>query len=167
MTTKADYWINELNLLPHPEGGFYRETYRSEEKIPRGALPVRFTGDRPFATSIYFLLRGGEMSALHRIRSDEVWYYHAGSPLEIFVIEPGGTLSVLKLGLRIETGEFPQAVVPAGCWFGSALASVEPFSLVGCSVAPGFDFTDFELASRETLLNEFPAHREIIMRLTR
>ncbi len=167
MTQNADSWIKDLGLLPHPEGGFYRETYRSEEILPRAALPDRFTGERCCATSIYFLLRGGEVSTLHRIQSDEIWYYHAGAPLNIYVISPDGALAILKLGLRIESGELPQAIVPAGSWFGVSPAADGDYSLVGCSVSPGFDFVDFELASRTELLKEYPEHREVIMRFTR
>ena len=167
MVQNAEYWIRALELAAHPEGGHYRETYRSAETVSGAALPERFSGDRCFATSIYYLLESGEVSRLHRIRSDEIWYHHAGAPVIIHVLAPGGGYRALKLGRDIEAGEAPQAVVRAGCWFGAAVEGDESYCLAGCSVAPGFDFADFELASRDALLEEFPHHRDIIMKLTR
>lgn len=167
MMKDAGYWINGLKLVPHPEGGYYRETYRSGETVKREALPARFSGERCFATSIYYLLRSGEISALHRIRSDEIWYHHDGAPIIIHVFERGGRYRALKLGRDAAAEEFPQTVVPAGSWFGAAVGGDDAFCLAGCSVAPGFDFADFELASRPALLEEFPEHRDIIVRLTR
>ncbi|MVM39798.1 hypothetical protein GO730_22945 [Spirosoma sp. HMF3257] len=168
--TAADY-VRVLNMHPHPEGGYFAETYRSSESISQATLPNRFTGDRPFSTAIYFLLESHHISTLHRIQSDEVWHFYAGGPLEIFVISPTGELTVIRLGNRLHQGEVFQAVVPAGCWFGSKPllnASTEDatFSLVGCTVAPGFDFNDFEIANRAALLQEFPQHRAVIDLLT-
>ncbi|GAB2554180.1 cupin domain-containing protein [Spirosoma aerophilum] len=162
----AAYYVRAFHMQPHPEGGYFAETYRSAETIPQAALPGRFGGVRSFGTAIYFLLESHHVSALHRIASDEVWHFYAGGALEIFVIRPTGELTVIRLGNNPEKGEVFQAVVPAGCWFGSAPAAGVDFSLVGCTVAPGFDFADFEMASRETLLTEFPQHREVIERLS-
>lgn len=168
--TAQDY-IRSLALQPHPEGGYFAETYRSPEIITSDALPSRFGGDRVFSTAIYFLLEQGDISRLHRIASDEIWHFYAGGPLEIFVISPDATLSIIRLGNRPDRGEVFQAVVPAGCWFGSrpvvetTLVDAD-FSLVGCTVAPGFDFADFELAGRENLLATFPQHRALIEQLT-
>lgn len=163
--TAQDY-IRSLNLQPHPEGGYFAETYRSAETIPAGSLPGRFSGARAFGTAIYFLLESKDASALHRIQADEIWHFYAGGPLEVFVINPDATLIVIRLGSNPDRGEVFQAVVPAGCWFGSKPADGTDFSLVGCTVAPGFDFADFELAERATLLAEFPQHRDVIERLT-
>ncbi|MEZ0609709.1 cupin domain-containing protein [Fibrella sp. WM1] len=163
--TAADY-IQAFAMLPHPEGGFYAETYRATEQIAQAALPTRFSGDRPFSTAIYFLLENQHRSTLHQIQSDEVWHFYAGGPLNVYVIEPtSGTLSVIQLGNRPDRGEVFQAVVPAGSWFGSKPVGepdAPPFSLVGCTVAPGFDFADFVIAEPTAMLAQFPQHSEVI-----
>jgi predicted cupin superfamily sugar epimerase len=157
----AQYLIDHLGLSPHPEGGFYRVTYTSDLTISRNALPSRFQGDRAVSTAIYFLLDGEDFSALHRIAADELWHFYAGSTLIVHVIDPEGNASELLLG-----EEF-QAVVKAGCWFGATVQDPMGFALVGCTVAPGFDFADFELGKRADLVRTYPAHRELIERLTR
>ena len=162
----AEHWIDRLNLEPHPEGGWYRQTYRAMLMLPQSALPG-FTGDRAASTAIYFLLAGDQFSAFHRLRSDEVWHFYAGSGLVVHVIEPGGQYNELLLGSDATSGEQFQAVVPAGCWFGSSLRQPNTYALVGCTVAPGFDFADFEMAERDALTAQFPQHRSIIARLTR
>jgi uncharacterized protein len=163
--TAQDYTA-VLHLQPHPEGGYYAQTYESAEKVAQAALPGRFGGDRAFSTAIYFLLENHNRSALHRIQSDEVWHFYAGGPLLIYVIEPKtGELTTIRLGDRMDRGEVFQAVVPAGCWFGSKpIGEVDapPFSLVGCTVAPGFDFADFELADSGAMLAQYPQHRTVI-----
>jgi predicted cupin superfamily sugar epimerase len=162
---KAREWIDRLGLLPHPEGGFYRETYRAAEGIACEALPERFSGDRAFSTAIYFLLTREDFSALHRIRQDEVWHHYDGDTLTIHVIDGAAGYAPMRLGK--EAPAMPQAVVLAGALFG---ASVEPpgeYALVGCTVAPGFDFADFELPSRADLLRDHTSHAEVIGRLTR
>jgi len=169
MVTSASYYVQSLKLQPHPEGGYFAETYRAEECIPAGALPARFGGERAFGTAIYFLLENHHVSALHRIQADEIWHFYAGGPLEVFVINPDASLRVIRLGNRPDQGEVFQAVVPAGCWFGAKPAGATDsagFSLVGCTVAPGFDFADFEMGSRAALLIEFPQHRAVIEMLT-
>lgn len=165
MMTAQEY-IQLLRLQPHPEGGYFAETYRSAEVIPHAALPERFSGERVFGTAIYFLLESKDVSALHRIQADEIWHFYAGGPLNVFVINPDASLRTIRLGNNLEKGEVFQAVVPAGCWFGSKPADGTEFSLVGCTVAPGFDFADLEMADRETLLAEFPQHRAVIDILT-
>lgn len=150
--------IEKYRLQPHPEGGYFLQTYQSKETVPSGALPVRFGGDRFFSTAIYFLLEKGQFSAFHRIKSDEVWHFYYGTPLHIYVIHPDGRGEILKLGQNIREGYSFQHVVSAGAWFASGLAFDSGFSLVGCTVSPGFDFADFELASRESLKKEFPQH---------
>ncbi len=153
-------------MQPHPEGGYFAETYRSAEMIAKSALPGRFGAERSFGTAIYFLLESHHISALHRIQSDEIWHFYAGGPLEITVIYPDSTLTIIRLGNDPEQGEVFQAVVPAGCWFGSKTAAETDFSFVGCTVAPGFDFADFEMAKRIDLLAEFPEHRDVIEMLS-
>jgi len=159
------YWINSLGLLPHPEGGFYKETYRSNEEITNNALPDRFSGNRSFATAIYFLLEEGNFSAFHKIKSDEIWHFYDGSPVLIHTIDNDGTLITYKLGNSPIDGVFPQITIPANTWFASE--STGNFSLVGCTVSPGFDFNDFEMANRKRLVNLFEKHRAIIEKFTR
>jgi predicted cupin superfamily sugar epimerase len=163
----AQYWIQKLNLQPHPEGGFFAETYRSNESIKGMHLPQRYTGDRSFSTALYFLIAVGNFSALHRIQSDELWHFYTGSTLTVHVIHPEGRAEVISLGPDIENGEVFQAVVKAGCWFGSSVNNGSGYALVGCTVAPGFDFADFELANRADLIKLFPDNRSIIEQLTR
>jgi predicted cupin superfamily sugar epimerase len=160
------FYIESLTMQPHPEGGYFAESYRSGETMIASALPDRFAGDRVFSTAIYFLLESHHISALHRIQADEVWHFYAGGPLDIFVIDPAGELSIIHLGSDLDNGQVFQAVVPAGYWFGSKPAPGTTFSLVGCTVAPGFDFADFEMAERATLLAQYPQHRAVIEQLT-
>jgi len=154
----AVQWIEKLRLSPHPEGGFYRETYRAAEEIPGPALPNRFSGARSHSTAIYYLLRTGELSTFHRIHADEIWHFYAGGPLEIHIIADG-VYSQIKLGLDPERGYLPQAVVPHGAWFAARPMTGVEFSLVGCTVAPGFDFADFEFGSIDTVLGDLPELR--------
>jgi uncharacterized protein len=160
-----ELWIENLKLLPHPEGGFYKETYRSPEKIEHSCLPNRYHGHRNFSTAIYFLLRSQDRSVFHRIQSDELWHFYAGTTLLIYILTPTG-LVIHRLGSDPAQGDALQVVIPAGCWFGAMLEKVDSYALCGCTVAPGFDFTDFEMAERKNLLKEFPQHHEIITRLT-
>jgi uncharacterized protein len=165
LSKDAQYWISHLGLSPHPEGGYYLATYKSDLTIVRSALPSSFHGDRSASTAIYFLLDGRNFSAFHRIASDEVWHFYAGSSLVVYVIDPEGDYSELHLGS--DEGEVFQAVVKAGCWFASRVKDAVGFSLVGCTVAPGFDFSDFELATRPELVAAYPQHRKLIEELTR
>lgn len=162
MHSEALQWIERLQLEPHPEGGFYRVTYQSEVWIPQSGLPTEFAAARRVATSIYYLLSDDDFSALHRLRADELWHFHAGSDLVVHVIDPAGERSDIRIG----EGNF-QAVVKAGNWFGTRLVQQDSFALVGCTVAPGFDFADFEIARREELSRQFPQHRDLITALTR
>lgn len=153
--------------MPHPEGGHFAETYRAPENIAHHALPARFGGDRAFSTGIYFLLESHNFSAFHRIQADEMWHFYAGEALEVFVIDANtGELSVIRLGNNPDSGETFQAVVPAGAWFASRPASGSTYALVGCTVAPGFDFADFEMAERNALSQLYPQHAGLIGELT-
>lgn len=158
--------VSKLELLPHPEGGFYKESYRSNEVIEQSHLPNRFTGDRNFATAIYFLLSSGNFSAFHKIQQDEVWHFYEGAPLNVHVITPEGEYTKHKVG-SLNQGLKPQLVVPKGCWFASNIDEEDSYTLVGCTVAPGFDFADFELAKKEELGRLYPKHIAIINQLTR
>jgi len=166
MKRSAEYWIEELQLQPHVEGGYFRETYRAEEGIRKEHLPPRYGSNRPFSTAIYFLLKSGEVSKFHRLRSDEIWHHYDGSPLILHVIDLEGLLQRLSLGPSADRGERFQAVVRAGWWLGAEVADPDSYCLAGCTVAPGFDFKDFELGRREELLTAYPAYREIILKLT-
>jgi len=159
--------IERLALRPHPEGGWFREVYRSAEAIPALGLPERFDAERRVATSIYFLLDDGDFSALHRIRADEQWHFYAGTGVTVHVIHPDGRYRPLCLGRDLAAGELFQGVVPHGCWFGASVEEPGGYALVGCSVAPGFEFADFELGERAALLAAFPQHAELVIRLTR
>ncbi len=167
MHQDAADWIKCLNLERHPEGGYFRESYRAAETIATEGLPARFGGPRSCSTAIYFLLEGNDFSALHRIRSDELWHFYAGSALSVHVIYPQGHYRTLQLGGNWQKGQSFQATVPAGCWFGATVDEPGSFALVGCTVAPGFDFADFEMGERGALLERYPQHRGIIEKLTR
>ncbi|MGL1934936.1 MAG: cupin domain-containing protein [Fibrobacterales bacterium] len=160
----ADYWIESLKMTQHPEGGYFAESYRSDDQLE--SLPERFAGGRSASTAIYFLLEGSQVSHFHRIQSDEMWHFYTGSPLTVHVIDPMGVLFHLKIGSDPEAGEQFQGLVRAGCWFGASLEEPNGYALVGCTVAPGFDFADFELAKRDDLLSEFPEYEDTIRLLT-
>ena len=172
----AEHWIKSLELRQHPEGGWFREVYRAQETIPHVSLPSRFTGERSFSTSIYFLLKETDFSAFHRIQQDELWHFYDGTSLTVHTIDPAGNYSTVKVGRNLQAGESLVAVVQAG-WLIGATVNVavngergkdsSPYALVGCTVAPGFDFADFEMPSRQLLLEQYPQHRQIIEQLTR
>ncbi|MDN7244006.1 cupin domain-containing protein [Planococcus shenhongbingii] len=157
----AEYMIKHLGMEPHPEGGFYKRSFESEQLIS----PETHPDERLFYTSIYFLLRSHDISHLHRLKSDELWYFHAGSALSVHIIDKSGDYRVEKLGLDIKNGEKPQVLVPSGSIFGSSVEKEEAFSLVGCMVAPGFDFADFELFTQDELLAQYPQHEYIIKKM--
>lgn len=157
--------ISQYNLLPHPEGGHFKETYRSEESIPASGLPLRFPGKRNFSTAIYFLLLKDLFSAFHRIQSDECWHFYEGDSLHVHVLHTDGTYELIRLGRNREEGEVYQAIVPAGAWFASETSG--EYSFVGCTVSPGFDFLDFELAKAAELKSEYPESSSLIERLCR
>lgn len=163
----AEYLVKHLQLQPHPEGGFFKETYRSNGIISLVQLSGDFNGDRNYSTAIYFLLQKGDYSAFHRISSDECWHFYEGGTLLVHIIDEEGEYSCIHLGRKLDEGETFQFVVPANCWFASEPAPGTEFTLVGCTVAPGFDFADFEMADEGTLINQFPQHQSIIERLCR
>jgi len=162
-----DALIKAYGMKPHPEGGFYAETYRSDGIIPKGALPPGFAGDRAFCTAILYLLPGGGRSRLHRIASDELWHFHLGGTLTVVELGSGGRATETRLGADLKNGERLQHRVPGGTWFGAYVGDGVPFALVGCTVAPGFDFADFELGERAALLKDHPDERKWVEFLTR
>lgn len=151
----------------HPEGGWYKESYRSNETILGEHLPNRYTNGRNFCTAIYFLLEGDQFSSFHRIKSDEMWHFYYGFPLHIVIIDEAGSLQTITLGNRLDESDKLQYVVKAGSWFAAKPATKGNFALVGCTVAPGFDFEDFELAKSSHLSAQFPQHKKLIHQLCR
>ena len=164
---KAEFWIENLKLKAHPEGGFYCETYRSGSSY-FFTDETPFNGQRSYATSIYYLLRGTDRSKLHRIHSDELWFFHAGDPLTVYFFAEEDEPASFTLGLAPDKGEVVQGTVPGESWFGACCEKPgeEGFSLVSCVVAPGFEFSDFAFADRNTLQQKYPRHTDIIGRLT-
>lgn len=162
MHPDAERLVKSLGLAPHPEGGFYRETWRSPMAV------VHTSGQtRASSTAIYFLLPAGTFSAFHRVASDEVWHHYDGDPLDLHLLdERDGEHRIVVLGRDVERGERPQHVVPAGVWQ-AAVPRGGRFALCGCTVAPGFDFADFEMPSRDPLVARFPQHAAVVTRLTR
>jgi predicted cupin superfamily sugar epimerase len=159
--------IDELGLEPHPEGGYYRETWRSGVRLPGAALPAAYVGDRPAGTAIYYLLTPDAFSAFHRVASDEIFHFYRGDPVELWTLSPGGSGACTILGPDVEHGMRPQAVVPAGAWQGSRLKEGGSYALLGTTVAPGFDFDDFEMAKRDDLTAAYPDLAAIVEALTR
>ena len=142
MNHRAAHLIDALDLEPHPEGGHYREVYRSSDRVTTASR-----GDRPAVTTIYFLLASGEYSSWHVVQSDEIWHYYEGDPLELLTLDPA-TLEVTRVTLGpFDTGQQPVCVVPAGHW--QAARQTGAYTLVGCSVGPGFEFADFRLMRDE------------------
>jgi predicted cupin superfamily sugar epimerase len=163
----ADEIIARLNLKRHPkEGGFYSETYRADETIPAGVLPARYPSQRSVSTCIYYLLTTGTFSAIHRLQSDEIFHFYLGDPVEMLQLSPDGKGRTVVLGTDLRSGMMPQVVVPRGVWQGSRLVAGGTFALLGCTVAPGFDFADYEHGRRDELLAVYPEFREKIVALT-
>ena len=156
-------WIDALQLQPHPEGGWYKEVYRSEYLLPVSVLPSGFHGDRPVTTSIYYLLEAGDVSRFHRIQSDEIWHHYGGVPVRIHMLADKPSHGTIG-SVPGETS--PQMTVPAGVWFGAEPLAETGYALMGCTVAPGFDFAEFELAERNDLLSAYPSSDAVIRRLT-
>ncbi|WP_258105596.1 cupin domain-containing protein [Marinoscillum sp. MHG1-6] len=167
MTEKTAQLIDQLKLQPHPEGGYFRETYRSNGTIHIESLSKLYDGKRNYSTCIYFLLTSDKFSAFHKIHQDEIWHFYQGSPIHLHMIQPDGTYDKIIIGSNIDKGEVPQNVVSGGTWFASEVIAEDGYALAGCTVAPGFDFNDFELAERKSLIDLFPEYRESITQLTR
>jgi predicted cupin superfamily sugar epimerase len=167
MERSAEYWINNLELKDHPEGGAFAETYRGSLKISRQNLPGNFKGERNICTGIYYLLQKNQFSAFHRLCSDELWHFYTGDPLTIYEIDVlTGKLMVHTLGSDFDARQTFQAVIKAGNWFASRICGEGTYALVGCTVAPGFDFAEFEVAERKKLTEQYPLHKDLIASLT-
>lgn len=157
MSGTADYWIKKLELLPHPEGGYYRENFRSNNIVD-----LEVGSQRAAATSIYYLLRSGDKSHLHYLAADEVWYYHAGGSAIVHLFLEDGTYTNINVGPH----DSLQVVIPRGTVFGATLEAQSDFILVGCMVAPGFEFEDFKLVTKEEMLSKYPNYQQLISDLT-
>ncbi|MEN8008423.1 MAG: cupin domain-containing protein [Candidatus Krumholzibacteriota bacterium] len=166
MHPEAARLIDALGLEPHPEGGYYRETWRSPLTAQLAGGPGEPARARSFGTAIYYLLAGREVSRLHRLKTDEIFHLYAGGPLVIHVLTEGEGYRNIRLGRDLDAGHTFQATVPGGGWFGASLADEDSFALVGCTLAPGFDFADFEMGGRAEMLAAFPDHEDIIRLLT-
>ncbi len=159
--------IETLKLLPHPEGGYFREVYRSNEFIDKESLPARYGSKRFFSTSIYYLLIGSQVSYFHKLKSDEVWHFYNGSPLIIHCLNEAAGYTQVKLGSNISDKIFPQHLIEKGTWFAAEICDKNSYSLVGCTVAPGFEFDDFEQAKRRNLIEKFPLYGELVVNFTK
>ncbi len=158
--------IDSLCLEPHPEGGYYREIYRSRIKVPKPQLSDDFSGDRYLSTHIYFLLHGSDISKFHRLKGDELWHHYLGAGLTIHLIDNDGTHVIRRLGKNTAAEQQPCVEIPAGTWFAAECDNPDGYALVGCSVFPGFEFDDFELARRDALYNLYPQHASLIARFS-
>lgn len=167
MDEKAKYYIEKLKLTKHPEGGYFNEIYRSGEIFEASVLPERYKSSRTFSTSIYFLLEGKQFSSFHRLQSDEIWHFYDGCSVKISVITANRKLEERVIGNNLDKDESLQTVVEKNSWFGAELADKNSFALVGCTVAPGFSFEDFEIGDRDKLMNDYPEYSDIIFRLTK
>lgn len=165
---KRDYrfLIKVLNLKKHPEGGYYKEVFRTNEKISKQSLPKRYNGDRNLYTSIYFLLEGENISSFHKLKTDEIWHFYYGSRIIIYIIENKNLIKKIKLGHNVKSGDNFQVIIKKGHWFAAEVEDKKSYSLAGCTMAPGFEFEDFEMGSKKSLIKTYPKHKEIIERLT-
>lgn len=161
----AHYWIEKLNLQQHPEGGYFVETYRSKDRLHESKLPDRYQTPRVFGTSIYFLLTTDSVSNFHRLNSDEIWHFHFGGAAKVHFIHKNGSHSEHLVGSNLESGQSLQLIIPRGTWFAAEIIEGD-FILLGCTVAPGFEFEDFELADRTELSSVYPQHQTLINSFT-
>ncbi|MDZ7764972.1 MAG: cupin domain-containing protein [Melioribacteraceae bacterium] len=159
--------IEKLSLQPHPEGGYFREVYRSTDEIKKHGLPDRYKTNRNSGTSIYYMLEGEQFSSFHKLKSDETWHFYLGSPIILHLISREGEYSKIVLGQKILEDELHQFTIINGTWFAAEVKDKKSYSLVGCTVYPGFDFEDFEMGDRFELINKFPQHKEIIKDFTK
>lgn len=162
-----NYWIEKLNLQPHPEGGYFAEVYKSDEFINKENLPKRYSRPRAYSTSIYFLITSENFSSFHRIKSDETWHFYYGSAIKLHIIDEKGSYFIIKLGNNLDNEEVFQFTIKRGVWFAAEVINADSYSLIGCTVSPGFDYDDFELGKRKMLIKEYPEYELIIKKLTR
>jgi len=164
---KTEKLIEKLGLCPHPEGGYFKETYRAKETTSAANLPDRYNCNHNHSTAIYYLLTKNDFSALHILESDEIFHFYDGHPLEMLQINKKGESKIIELGPQIENGQIPQVLVPRGVWQGLRLKEGGQFALLGCTVSPGFDFADFKMGKRSELLKQFPHLKKEIVLFTK
>lgn len=162
----GEYWIEKLNLQKHPEGGYYRENYRSNDIINQDKSLTRYDDVRNVSTAIYYLLLGEEFSAFHKLKSDEIFHFYDGATLIVHLISEEGEYHQFKLGKNPDNNEVLQLVIPHGYWFASHVSEVNSYSLIGCTVSPGFNFNDFSLGNKKELAILYPHLTDIITKLT-
>src|SRR5689334_23825474 len=162
MNKDANYWIDKLKLQEHPEGGYFIETYKSQRIVNFDD----YDGDRCICTAIYYLLPGNQFSSFHIMKSDEIWHFYSGSSLTLYIIDSKGKLKEAFLGPNISKGETFQLAVKSGSWFAASVNEKKSYSLVGCTVSPGFDYKDWEIGNRKRLAEMYPEHKQIIERYT-
>lgn len=164
----AERIISILKLEPHPsEGGYFSETYKAEQQISVESLPEGFDTARSFCTAIYYLLTPDTFSTMHKVKSDEIFHFYSGDPVEMLQLYPDGTGKIVTIGNDVESGILPQLIVPAGVWQGSRLIPGGEYALMGTTVSPGFEYEDYEQANRETLKTTYPQYTDLIINLTR
>lgn len=166
MNTTAAYWIDQLGLQAHPEGGYFYESYRSSETIEQKHLPERYGGDRHYASAIYFLLQEYDFSAFHKLLSDEIWHYYAGDALNIYLFNRNNQLETYTLGKNLNKGEKMQILIPHGHWFAAEVTEKTGYCLAGCTTSPAFEYEDLEIGHRKQLISMFPEYAKLIERLT-
>lgn|SRR5512133_2367626 len=163
----ADDIKKQLGLVAHPEGGFYVQTYKSQDRLPKDSVDKRYAGARAAGTAIYYLLEPGTFSEMHRLKSDEIFHFYLGDPVEMLQLWPDGSSRRVVLGSDLKGGQNLQVVVPKDVWQGSHLVEGGRLALLGCTVAPGFEFEDYASGSRESLIRQYPREQELIAKLTR
>jgi hypothetical protein len=163
----VDQIKKHLGLIAHPEGGSYIQTYKSHETLAKDALDHRYPAARSTGTAIYYLLEPGTFSEMHRLKSDEIFHFYLGDSVEQLQLWPDGSSRTALIGSDLERGQSPQLVVPKNVWQGARLRPGGSFALLGCTVAPGFEFEDYESGTRESLIQQFPLQSELISALTR
>lgn len=163
---KVEKIIKELGLIPHPEGGYYKSTYRSKGEINKNSLHSDYNGNRNYSTCIYFLLTSETFSAFHKIKQDEIWHFYDGSPIVLHTISEIGKHSEFIIGRNLAEGQTPQLIVPGNNWFAAKITNKDDYALVGCTVSPGFNFDDFILPKRTELILKFPQHKKLITEFT-
>ncbi len=161
----ANKWVELLQLQEHPEGGYYREMYRSKNSISETDLPEGFRGDHCLGSAIYYLLKDNQFLTFHRVRQDEIWHFYSGNPMLIYTLHAEGAV-VRKLGIHPEKGELPMMVIPGGTVFAAEVENRRGYALIGCTVSPGFEFSDYEKLHRDELLEQFPHSRVVIENLS-
>jgi len=165
MTQDAEYWIRNLKLTRHIEGGYFRETYKSQEKIKKQCLPTRYIDERHYYTTIYYLIKSGEVSKIHKILSDEVWYFHAGTSATIYIFGSNQSLIRKQIGLNILEHEYPQVLVTRNTFFACTVNKPNSYILVSCQVSPGFNYDDYTIPEKNWMKENYPKYSDIIEKL--